>query len=393
MDDGHSRAWVPVLRAGILVGALGGATPALTAQTVPEVVTAAAEARAFAGVVLVRYRDGAETFVSVGDAVREFAVPHGRDTRFKWHSLSKSVTSVAAHAAAASGALDLGASVCRYLPSCPPGGAEVQVKHLLNHSSGLPELEAAFLEHWSGDAAATFRAIVASGAELRPLAPAGREFRYSNGGYALLGLILSASTRRPIPTVLRDLVFTPAGMHDALLEQAPDAEVSPWYRGAVIVPRLASGYNGTPTELRRAHSMMYAVAGAGGVIGTADDLVCLARALFRGDLLATDARARMLTADSAVSATYADGWVQGSQAGQLWHGHTGGNNGFVSSLQHYPTLGMTVAVLGNLGFTDLRRLRDDVADAAVRTALALAHDASGAAPRSDVNRRTGGHTC
>ena len=76
------------------------------AQDIDGVIASAAESGTFAGVVLVRYRDGSELFRSVGDAVREFRVPHRRDTRFKFHSLMKPLTSVAIYSAIADELVD-----------------------------------------------------------------------------------------------------------------------------------------------------------------------------------------------------------------------------------------------------------------------------------------------
>jgi CubicO group peptidase (beta-lactamase class C family) len=338
---------------------------AASAQSVDEVIAVHADSATFTGVVLIRDGNGAETFRAVGSAVREFAVPHRRDTRFKWHSLTKPITSVAVHAAAARGQLDLAAPVCRYLDPCPATWQQLRVRHLLNHSSGIPELENEWFSGWEGDLATTWRAIAERRTDLAPTTVPGSAFRYSNGGYVLLASILEVGTGASFHDAVAALVFQPAEMTDAGIEHGPDRSVTPWYAGPVLVPRLAAGYNGSPAELRTAYSLMYTIPGAGAAYGTADDLVRFARAVFQNHMLPEAAMRAMVTPDTAIHPRYADGWVVRDEGGIVSYSHTGGTNGFLASLTHYPARDLTIVILSNLGFTDMRGLAAEVADAAL----------------------------
>jgi CubicO group peptidase (beta-lactamase class C family) len=350
---------------------LGAPLEMCLAQDIDDVIAAAAESGTFAGVVLVRYQDGSEVFRSVGDAVREFGVPHQRDTRFKFHSLTKPLTSVALYSAIADGFIDDEASICRYLEPCPAEWQPVQVGQLLNHSSGLPELENDWFSGWQGDLRSTYQALLDERSDFSLVADPGTTFRYSNGGYALLSLVLEAATGQPIHSVMASRVFEPAGMTDAEMERAPDRSVDGWYNGPVLTYRLAAGYNGSPSEVRTAYSLMYTIPGAGGAIGTADDLVHFARAVLRDGLLPDGLSEKMLTPDPVVHERYADGWIVGERQGHLRYSHTGGTNGFLSSLDYYPDLDLTIVILSNLGFTDLGGLSGSIANIALQSATEL----------------------
>jgi D-alanyl-D-alanine carboxypeptidase len=341
------------------------------AQDLNDVIATAAESGTFAGVVLVQYRDGSEFFRAVGDAVREFEVPHRRDTRFKFHSLTKPLTSAALYSAVADGLIDSEASICRYLEPCPVEWQPVRVGHLLNHSSGLPELENDWFSGWKGDLRSTYQALLDARSDFSLTAEPGTTFRYSNGGYTLLSLVLEVATGQPIHSVMSSRVFEPGGMTDAEMERAPNRSVDAWYNGPVATERLAAGYNGSASEIRTAYSLMYTVPGAGGAVGTADDLVHFARAVFREGFLPEELTERMLEPDPVVHERYADGWIVGERQGRLSYSHTGGTNGFLSSLSYYPELDLTIVILSNLGFADLGGLSGSIADIALELAAGL----------------------
>lgn len=207
--------------------------------------------------------------------------------------------------------------------------------------------------------------------EFSLVAEPGTTFRYSNGGYGLLSLVLEAALGQPIHSIMSSRVFQPAGMIDATMEQAPDRSVTGWYNGPVLIDRLAAGYNGSPPEIRTAYSLMYTIPGAGGAIGTADDLAHFARAVFRNRLLPEELIAKMLAPDPAVHERYADGWIVGERNGHARYSHSGGTNGFLSLLEYYPNLDLTIVILSNLGFADIGGLSSSVADIALQLATEM----------------------
>ncbi len=321
----------------------------------------------FSGVCAVATAGKVQYLGTFGEANVEFGVAHSPGTRFKLHSLSKPLLSATLLTSVDAGELLLDELVGAYLNDWPFEWSEVTVRHLATHTSGIPELAERFLAQWSGSALATWRVL--DRAALSKLALAfepGTGWSYSNGGYVLLAAILEQVHEKPLDVILREQLFEPAGMKTAVLETTP-----PWdsiaYDGARVVPMLATGYNGSPQALQVAHSKMYSIPGAGGIVASGRDLVAFAHALFTGELLKPESVEQLTTVAQGQSVPYALGWFVREREGQRVFAHDGGNNGFVTSLEYYPESQLTIVILSNRGFAPLRELRDGVAAKALET--------------------------
>jgi CubicO group peptidase (beta-lactamase class C family) len=109
---------------------------------------------------------------------------------FRWASVTKPVTALAALVAAEEGTLDLDE------PAGPPGST---VRHLLAHASGLP---------FEGTA---------------PIAPPGKRRIYSNSGVEAAARVVEAHAEMPFEDYLRQAVLEPLGMSETKLVGSPAA--------------------------------------------------------------------------------------------------------------------------------------------------------------------------
>lgn len=109
---------------------------------------------------------------------------------FRWASVTKPVTALAALVAAEEGTLDLDE------PAGPPGST---IRHLLAHASGLP-----------------FEGTT-------PIAPPGKRRIYSNSGFEELGRLLEARAEMPFAEYLQQAVLDPIAMKGAELAGSPAA--------------------------------------------------------------------------------------------------------------------------------------------------------------------------
>lgn len=339
------------------------AAPAAISAEPAEALAAAVEPFAadgrFAGVV--RVERGAHVLFerAYGQAHVEFEIPNTPQTLFKLHSLSKTFTATAVLRAAADGRLPLDTPICTHLDPCPEEWAPVEVRHLLNHSSGIPDHSNLLLSEFRDSSAATWKRI-APELDAALAAEPGAGFAYSNSGYVLLELILEDVYGASFHEVLQDTIFGPAGMDSAGVQSAPP---SGGYDGPLVVKGLASGYNGGPGALQRSYSKMYVIPGAGGVYASAEDVSAFAAALFNGKLLPPAFRQDMVSPDPALETRYAKGIVVLGEGERLQYRHDGGNNGYLSSLQYYPNAELTVIVLSNYGFAPMGEIRGAIADA------------------------------
>jgi Beta-lactamase len=124
--------------------------------------------------------------------------------RFPVWSVTKLITATAVLRLAADGRLSLDDPASRHLRTIRLANATVTVRELLSHTGGVASPDELF--------AATVPALAeVTGPVLACPGPRGT-FRYSNGGYAVLGQLISDIAERPYPEAAAELVLRPLGM-------------------------------------------------------------------------------------------------------------------------------------------------------------------------------------
>jgi len=274
-----------------------------------------------------------------GYADIEHRVPAGPETIFHAASVGKQFTAVAVMLLVEDGKLALDESITRYLTSAPPAWKPITVRHLLTHTSGLPDYASAidFRRDYTEDELAKIFY------RLRPRFPAGARWSYSNTGYALLGIIIHTVSGRFWGDFLRERVFEPLGMDTARV--VADDE---------IVPNRAASYRLTDAGLRAQDIVAprWSTTADGGVSLSVLDLITWARTLRAGTLLDRGSWAQVfepVRLRSGHHFPYGFGWYLDTAAGQPVRRHCGDWRGFRLCLADYPASDLTVMVLTNLG--------------------------------------------
>jgi CubicO group peptidase (beta-lactamase class C family) len=154
------------------------------------------------------------------------ADPSGRSvtpqTPFQIASLGKPLTGVAIMQLVEQGKLELDAPVQRYLPwfrvADEVASAQMTVRHLLYHTSGLPQrvgIEIAL----KGDSRPD--ALEARVRELKTVQlnrPVGATYEYANSGYMILGLLIQEVSGQSYESYLSEHLFAPLQMNQAFTE-------------------------------------------------------------------------------------------------------------------------------------------------------------------------------
>jgi CubicO group peptidase (beta-lactamase class C family) len=224
--------------------------PAATVAQRLDALTATVDGVPFVNGGVLVGESGATMFRRV-EGYADFAArtPLDTDAVFQAASMAKPFTATAVLQLRDAGKLRLDDPVARHLPGFPY--PDITVRHLLSHTSGLPDLEL-----FEAMVAATPDKVI-GGDDLIPALRAWREplafapgarFRYSNINYQLLAAIVARASGEPFADYLRDRVFAPAGMDASyVLGGTPP-------RGAARVPVanhvLAAMYETVPQDVR-----------------------------------------------------------------------------------------------------------------------------------------------
>lgn len=289
-----------------------------------------------------------------GQADRAFAVPVAEDTRFRVASITKIFASVLILQLQEEGKVDLDARVGRYLPDLAgEAGARVTLRQLLNHTSGLAQLDTVGsyqegvtngIPHYQRPL--TLAALVAHCCTGALKAEPGTAFDYNNADYILLAAIIEQVTGRGWEAELQDRILTPLGL--------ADTGVARWN---AIIPRLAVTYTvlDDPRSVVADMPVYYENwSAAGAMYSTAADLTVFAEALYGGRLLKPGSLEQFLT--PALDEYGLGLWSYSfERRGRTWHvakrpGAIMGAQGVVYRLREAD---LTIVILANTNGVDL----------------------------------------
>ena len=302
----------------------------------------------FSGAILVSRRGELLLGQGFGQADIEQGVANTPDTVFRIGSISKQFTAAVILALAERELLDLEALAGEYWVDCPASWSEVTVRHLLNHTSGIPSVTDldAFYELCEQPLRPAESLALVTGMPLE-FAP-GSRWKYSNSGYLLLALIAETVGEQPFEELLDELILQPL----ELSHTGSEVHTGPVSGLARPYGRQAGGepQPGPPID-------MNFPTGGGGVHSTVDDMLRWARAIEGRELLSQASWEAMLT---PAQENYGFGIVISPVAGQPCIHHGGSINGFESWLGLFPEQGLVVVVLANVSTEGERDLNPQV---------------------------------
>ncbi|MFH1929127.1 MAG: serine hydrolase domain-containing protein [Chloroflexota bacterium] len=142
-------------------------------------------------------------------------------TPFIIGSVSKSFTAMAVMQLMEEGKIELDAPVQRYIPwfcvAGPDASARIAVRHLLNHTSGIPN--SAGLWSLAGTGDITLEQSVREMSDVALAHPIGTTFEYSNANYLVLGLIVQSVSGASYEEYVRQHIFVPLEMRNSFVSQ------------------------------------------------------------------------------------------------------------------------------------------------------------------------------
>ncbi len=323
-------------------------TAAEITQALQDYMEATAENDGFSGVALIA-RDGQPLLRDgYGMADLEHQSPNTANSKFRIGSITKPLTAVLTLILSEQGKLGLDDSVSKLWPEAPGTWSPVTIRHLLNHTSGIPSFTSLPSYGPDKNRKLSHEQMIARFRDLPLEFEPGSKFNYSNSGYYLLGFLLEKAGDKPYEDLLREHVLDPLKMTDTGYDHAEE-----------VLANRADGYERLGDKVVHAdHLDMGQPFAAGAIYSTVDDLLKFDRALVEKKLLSPDSYATMYR---PVHNNYACGWIVQDQDGHPSIWHNGGIDGFQSSLLRFPDEGLCAVVLSNLIPAKVDRIAGDLA--------------------------------
>lgn len=137
---------------------------------------------------------------------------------FELASLSKQFTAMAIMILKERGELAYEDDMNSYLPTQLPY-KNISIRHLLSHTSGLPDYQELFEQHWDKTKIADNADILSMLAKFHPpvLFNPGESYKYSNTGYVLLASVVETVSQMPFDRFLKENIFIPLQMVDTAI--------------------------------------------------------------------------------------------------------------------------------------------------------------------------------
>ncbi len=283
-------------------------------------------------------------------------VPVTPSTRFTVGSVSKQFTAASIALLVGSGRISLSDDVRKYVPELQQYSTPVTIGHLVHHTSGMRDFwELVDLAGMRNDDGYTSDDMLNLAQHQKNLNfPPGSEYRYSNTGYLVLGIVVKRVTGQSLRRFADSAIFKPLGMTNTLFLDDHNE----------IVPRRASAYQ--PSD--RGYKIDVwnnDIVGQGGIVTSIADLQKWDENFYTMKLGGPEF---VKLIQSTVPLTdgkpnsYAFGLEIGMYRGQREVAHTGSTGGYRAAIYRYPDSHTTVAMLCNVTTANTTALSHAMAD-------------------------------
>jgi len=277
------------------------------------------------GVVLVSENSKVIYQKGFGYANYEKKKPNQVQSCFRLGSVTKQFTAMAIMILKDQDKLSYEDDIRKYLPTLPYKG--ITIRHLLVHTSGLPDYMVLFAGKWDKDKLAYKEDIVRLLAEYHPpvdFAP-GEKWEYSNTGYSLLACIVEKASGMTFTEFMQKHIFTPLDMQNTLLTTGQKDQP---------IKNRVYGYSAKFENTD--YHYLNGIVGDGGIYSTVGDLFKWDQGLYNARLVKKSTWAEALTPytlnDGSTTGDYGFGWelYRGDKKDVIEHG--GGWAGFSNGI-------------------------------------------------------------
>lgn len=279
----------------------------------------------FCGVVLVA--KGGDVLLEKGYGVMDAdtKTPMPANALYDWCSVTKQFTAAAILKLEMQKKLSIEDPLKKLFPKCPKDKADIPLRLLLNHTSGIQN-DGGLDNTKLTDREATIEMILNLPVVTKP----GETWAYNNIAYFLLGAIVEKVSGTTLEKFCVEQLFAPAGMEARLIGD-PKLELA-------RVPRDARG---TGVQFAYGPQLTWGYKGAGGVVASVRDMLRWHQALAGDKVLGKAQKAEYYTVGKH---DYALGWEVSRAAGELEYAHSGHTGKVVTYYLRWPEEDVVVAL-------------------------------------------------
>ena len=251
---------------------------------------------------------------------------------FQLASVSKQFTATAIMMLKERGQLKLTDTITKYFPKFP--FKDITIKHLLNHTSGLPKYFWVAEHEWNKKnppSNAEMMAFLESSSTASLFFRPGRNFDYSNTGYFVLASIIEKISNSRFSEFLEKNIFAPLQMHNSY---AYSYKIDPIKKNQLIGYRLYRGWR----HLRINGTINDAIVGDKNIYSTHKDLLKWVNGLNNGSLISKSSLEQMYTRGKTKygrNVPYGFGFRIDSKNDDKIAYHYGKWNGFSTGISQY----------------------------------------------------------
>ena len=301
--------------------------------------------------------------VSKGMANLDYNIPIDISSNFRLSSTSKQFTAACILHLVDNEKLNLDDPISKIFPEFSPALGKITVQQLLNHTSGIRDYMSLMMIQGSRQID-FFNNFIGKDGDIMELMTqqqdlsfeSGTEHSYSNTNYWLLGQIVERVAKKSLEEYAQENIFAPLGMKNSCF-----AETS----GRVIPQRVAGYVSPCPDCDRMEYRFQSAVVGDDGVISSIQDLLLWEQEFYQHRVLSDQCWDNMLAKGSlnnGEKVAYASGLIISNFNGENLVKHSGQNPGFSSEILRFPDHHLSIIVLGNQNWYDIRRYANTVAE-------------------------------
>lgn len=303
------------------------------------------------------YQNGSVTFArGYGYANLTYDTPITAATRFTTGSISKQFTAASIALLVRAGKLSLDDDVRKYVPELVDHGTPIKIRNLVHHTSGLRDFwELVDLAGMRPDDGYNVDDMLALAALQKGLnSPPGSQYRYSNTGYLLMGVVVQRVTGQSLRRFADSAIFKPLGMTETLFLDDHNE----------IVTGRATAYS--PIGNRwKINVWNNDLVGQGGIVTSLSDLQKWDENFYSGTLGGREFVDLLQTTDRLSGGgenSYAFGLNIQRYRGQPLVEHTGVTGGYRAALFRFPSQHTSLSMLCNVSTANTTALALRMAD-------------------------------